>query len=97
MMRDPRSIIIEPVVTEKTTYSREAHNEVAFRVVTDANKIEIKHAVEEIFGVTVVGVRTMNVMGKMKRLGRYEGRRPAWKKAIVSLKEGDTIEFFEHA
>jgi len=60
-----------------------------------ANKIEIGKAVEELFGVHVLKVRTINVPGKPKRLGRYEGRRPGWKKAIVTLAEGETIEIFE--
>lgn len=97
MKRNPREIILEPVVTEKTTYCREANNEVVFVVARNANKIEIRKAVEEIFGVTVLGVRTMKVLGKVKRLGRHEGRRSSWKKAIVTLRKGDSIEFFEHA
>ena len=71
-------------------------NKYTFEVAVDANKIEIKKAVEEIFGVQVADVNTMRVMGKMKRMGRYEGRRASWKKAIVTLKpESKTIEFFE--
>ena len=96
MKRDPRTIILEPVVTEKTTRERDAKNEVAFKVARSANKIEIKNAVEELFDVDVTAVRTMSVPGKLKRLGRFEGRRAGWKKAIVKLKEGQTIEFFEH-
>jgi large subunit ribosomal protein L23 len=97
MKRDPRTIILEPVVTEKTTRRREVKNEVAFKVAKDANKIEIRNAVEELFGVHVKGVRTVSMHGKVKRLGRFEGKRASWKKAIVTLKEGDVIEFFEHA
>ena len=97
MKRDPRTIILEPVITEKTTRRREVKNEVTFKVARNANKVEIRRAVEELFDVSVVGVRTMNVAGKVKRLGRYEGKRAAWKKAIVTLKEGQSIEFFEHA
>jgi large subunit ribosomal protein L23 len=97
MKRDPRSIILEPVITEKSARDRDLHNKVVFVVARDANKIEIGKAVEELFSVTVLGVRTMSVSGKLKRLGRFEGRRAGWKKAIVTLKEGDSIEFFEHA
>lgn len=97
MKRDPRTIILAPVITEKTTRRREVKNEVTFKVARDANKIQIRDAVEELFSVSVRTVRTMAVEGKIKRLGRFEGRRPSWKKAIVTLREGDTIEFFEHA
>lgn len=97
MKRDPRTIVLAPVVTEKTARRSETKNEVAFKVARDANKIEIRKAVEELFDVSVEGVRTIAMHGKVKRLGRFEGKRAAWKKAIVTLKEGDTIEFFEHA
>jgi len=97
MKRDPRTIILEPVVTEKTVQRRQFKNEVAFKVAKDANKIEIGNAVEELFDVSVESVRTIAMHGKVKRLGRFEGRRASWKKAIVTLKEGDSIEFFEHA
>ena len=97
MKRDPRTIILEPVITEKTARRREVKNEVTFKVARNANKIEIRNAVEELFDVSVRRVRTMAVRGKVKRLGRFEGRRASWKKAIVTLREGDTIEFFEHA
>jgi len=96
MKRDPRTIVLEPVVTEKATRMRETSNEYAFAVARDANKIEIKGAVQELFGVTVLDVRTSKVHGKLKRLGRNAGMRPTWKKAVVKLAEGDTIEFFEH-
>ncbi len=97
MKRDPRTIVLAPVVTEKTARMREAKNEFSFKVARDANKIEIRSAVEEIFNVVVTDVRTLSVTGKLKRLGRFQGRRASWKKAIVTLKEGQTIEFFEHA
>ena len=67
----------------------------SFRVAKDANKIEIKNAIEEIFKVTVVSVNTVNVHGKMKRMGRTQGKTASWKKAIVTLREGDSIEVFE--
>ena len=97
MKRNPRTIILEPVLTEKTMRAHEKSNEVAFVVARNANKIEVKRAVEELFKVKVLDVRTMSVAGKTKRLGRFEGKTAAWKKAIVTLGEGDTIEFFEHA
>ena len=97
MSRDAREIILEPVVTEKSTRQRETHNVVAFVVARNANKIEIRKAVEKLFDVSVTSVRTITVPGKRKRLGRYEGMRSGWKKAIVTLKEGESIEFFEHA
>ena len=73
------------------------HRQYAFEVDPNANKIEIQRAVEQLFKVTVIQVRTANVLGKMKRLGRRYGKRPDWKRAIVTLKEGDRIDFFEGA
>ena len=96
MSRDPRKIILEPVGTEKIARAGEKANVVAFKVSSDANKIEIRNAIEKLFSVKVTDVHTISVPHKLKRLGRFEGRRPGWKKAIVTLKEGDTIEFFEH-
>lgn len=90
-----RQVLLKPLVTERTTKLRDENNKYAFEVDHRANKMEIKNAVEEIFGVHVVSVRTMNVLGKLKRLGRSEGRQPSWKKAIVTLREGDTIEAFD--
>ena len=95
MRRDPRSIVLEPIITEKTASRRDSANEVAFKVARDANKIEIRGAVEELFDVVVTDVRTMAVTGKLKRLGRFEGRRASWKKAIVKLKEGQTIDLYD--
>jgi len=94
-MRDPRRIVLRPLVTEKATTLKDEHNQVSFQVATDANKVEIRHAVESIFKVKVTGVRTQVVFGKEKRMGRYVGRRPSWKKAIVSLGPGSKIELFE--
>ncbi|MDK2823778.1 MAG: large subunit ribosomal protein [Clostridia bacterium] len=93
-MKNPRDIIIKPVVSEKSVANME-HNKYTFKVDLKANKIDIKKAIEEIFKVKVLDVKTMIVKGKMKRMGRYEGKRPDWKKAIVTLKEGDKIEIFE--
>ncbi len=90
-----KNILIKPLLTEKMVNYKESENKYAFVVVKDANKIEIKHAVEERFKVRVTAVNTMNYSGKLKRQGRFEGRRPAWKKAIVSLHEGDEIEVVE--
>jgi large subunit ribosomal protein L23 len=92
---DPRQIILEPIVTEKSTIAREMHNRYTFRVIPGANKHQIARAVEEIFDVTVLEVRTVRMDGKVKRLGRNIGRRSAWKKAIVTLKKGDSVDFFE--
>jgi large subunit ribosomal protein L23 len=85
-----------PVITEKSTYVKENYRTVAFKVLRDANKIEIKDAVEKIFKVKVESVRTATFHGKKRRQGRYSGRRPDWKKAYVTLKEGEKmIEFSE--
>jgi large subunit ribosomal protein L23 len=85
-----------PVITEKSTLVKETLRTVAFKVLRDANKIEIKDAVEKIFKVKVQSVRTANFHGKKRRQGRYTGRRADWKKAYVTLKEGEKmIEFSE--
>lgn len=85
-----------PVITEKSTNLKEGLRTLAFKVLRDANKIEIKDAVEKIFKVKVESVRTANFHGKTRRQGRYSGRRPDWKKAYVTLKEGEKmIEFSE--
>ncbi|GAB4537420.1 MAG: 50S ribosomal protein L23 [Thermodesulfovibrionia bacterium] len=88
-------ILISPLLTEKANILKEANNQVLFKVARDANKIEIKRAVEEIFKVKVEDVRTVNYKGKKKRMGRYEGRKPDWKKAIVTLKKGEKLDFIE--
>ena len=88
-------IIKKPVITENSM-DQMADRKYTFEVAKDANKIEIKKAVEEVFGVKVADVNTINVTGKLKRMGRYEGRRASYKKAIVTLAKGSkTIEFFE--
>jgi large subunit ribosomal protein L23 len=107
-MRDPQSIIKRPLLTEKSARLRETGGrasapaegtdyaqQVVFEVARDANKIEVRRAVEELFKVSVADVRTLIVRGKEKRMGRFSGRRPSWKKAFVTLKPGDNIEFFE--
>jgi len=88
-------IIKKPLVTEKTTLEKDARNIIAFEVNRDANKIEIKDAVEKLFNVEVSTVKTINVPGKMKRFGRNIGKRSNWKKAYVTLKEGSSVDFFE--
>lgn len=89
------SIIVAPMVTEKGTVVNEKANQVVFRVSREASKGAVRDAIEEMFKVTVLKVRTSNFLGKIRRQGRTIGRRPAWKKAYVTLKEGDRIEFFE--
>ena len=91
---EARDIIIKPVVTEKSIGLMEP-NKYVFKVALKANKIEIKKAIEEIFKVKVVDVNTVRINGKMKRMGRYEGKTSDYKKAIVQLAEGDSIEIFE--
>lgn len=93
-MKNPRDILIKPVVSEKST-SLLAENKYTFIVELNANKTEIKKAVEEIFKVKVETVNTMRVKGKMKRVRQFTGRTPERKKAIVTLKDGDKIEIFE--
>ena len=95
MNREPRSVVRRALVTEKGTRLREGQNGFLFEVARDANKIQIKKAVESIFNVKVDTVRTLRVHGKPKRLGRYAGHRPDWKKAVVTLKRGQSIELFE--
>jgi len=94
-MRREHEIIAAPVVTEKGTFVNETGNQVVFRVRPDANKLEIKHAVERLFKVKVLKVRTSNFLGKTRRVGRSAGRRSDWKKAYVTLGEGQRIDFFE--
>ena len=89
------SVIITPVVTEKGTLASETANQVVFRVRPQASKDLIRAAVEQMFKVTVLKVRTSNFMGKERRRAAIKGRKPDWKKAYVTLKQGDRIEFFE--
>ncbi len=88
-------IIKRPILTEKSLDQKGMYNKLHFEVDRRANKIEIKKAVEQIFKVDVIDVRTMNVKGKRKRVGRYWTKRPDWKKAIVTIKPGQKVEFFE--
>jgi large subunit ribosomal protein L23 len=91
----PRNIVIAPVITEKSERQMQDGNTYTFKVSINANKIEIKQAIERIFSVKVLDVNTIRMMGKPKRLGRYSGKRPDWKKAIVTLRAGDKIAEFE--
>ena len=94
-MKDPYSVLRRPLITEKSNLMKEELNQIAFEVDRRANKIVIKEAVKKLFNVHVVKVRTFTVLGKRKRVGRTEGRTSSWKKAIVTLKEGERIDFFE--
>lgn len=87
--------IVRPLVTEKTSNTYQDRGEYTFEVNPAANKIEIKSAIERLWPVKVASVQTMNCRGKTRRVGGNVGRRPHWKKAIVKLREGDTIEIFE--
>jgi large subunit ribosomal protein L23 len=93
-MKGPQDIIQAPLISEKGTALAESTNQVLFKVRTEANKIEVKQAVETLFKVKVVQVRMARYLGKMRRIGKNIGRRPMWKKAYVTLREGDKIDFF---
>lgn len=93
-MRGVRDTVLAPLISEKGSMLNESSNQVVFRVRPDANKIEIRQQVETLFKVTVLDVRTARYLGKKRRVGRNVGRLPLWKKAIVTLKEGDRIDFF---
>lgn len=95
--REPYSILLKPLLTERSALLKEALNKYTFAVSSDANKGEIKRAVETLFKVKVAKVHTMVVPGKTRRMGRFEGRRADTKKAIVTLKQGQKIEFGEEA
>ena len=90
-------VVQGPVITEKGTLVNEQGNQVVFRVHPRANKVEIRQAVERLFKVKVEKVRTARLLGKERRVGRHAGRRPDWKKAYVTLAEGNRIDFFEGA
>ena len=89
------SVIKKPIVTEKSTISREEENKYLFEVDRGATKIDIRNAVEKIFKVTVVNVHTINISGKKKRVGRVVGRRRNWRKAVITLAPGSSIEVHE--
>jgi len=92
---DMYSVIKRPIITEKTTIAKEEYGKYVFEVDRRATKIDIQHAIEKIFKVKVVDIRTFNMKGKRKRLGRIMGKRRDWKKAIVTLTPGSTMEVFE--
>ncbi|MGD9344744.1 MAG: 50S ribosomal protein L23 [Candidatus Aminicenantes bacterium] len=95
-MKDPYTIILRPVITEKSTWLKEVNREICFEVAPHANKIEIKEATEQLFKVKVENVRVIKKRGKRRRVGRNEGKTKDWKKAYVKLKEGEKmIEYFE--
>ncbi len=94
-MREPREVVVRPLMTEKSMRLKDERNVVTFQVSPDANKVEIRQAVETIFNVKVRAVRTATVEGKLKRMGRHQGRRPSWKKALVTLQPGHKIELVE--
>jgi large subunit ribosomal protein L23 len=89
-----QDIIQRPIITERATALKDRFNQVVFRVLGAANKNQIRDAVEGLYGVGVTAVRTSTVHGKLKRRGRSVGKLPNWKKAIVTLKQGDNIDFF---
>ncbi|MCX8021945.1 MAG: 50S ribosomal protein L23 [Syntrophorhabdaceae bacterium] len=90
-------VILRPIITEKSGLQRETANQYVFEVARDANKIEIRRAIEKIFKVKVVSVQVALMEGKKRRIGRYSGKRPDWKKAIVKLDPKDKIKLFEGA
>jgi large subunit ribosomal protein L23 len=97
-MKNLYEVIRRPLITEKSTLLKETQNSLCFEVHRDATKPEIKKAVETLFSVKVEDVRVANVHGKVKRQGRYSGKRPDWKKAYVVLKKGEKmVEYFENA
>ncbi|MBI3810325.1 MAG: 50S ribosomal protein L23 [Nitrospirae bacterium] len=95
MTRNARDIIIRPLLTEKLTEMRESQRKIGLLVRADANKVEIKKATERALNAKVEKVNVMNVGGKARRIGRMAGKKPDWKKAIVTLKPGEKLEIFE--
>jgi large subunit ribosomal protein L23 len=97
MKMDVHAVLVQPLLTEKITGLREKTNTVGFIVHPDANRVQIKQAVEALLKVKVEKVNVMNVRGKVKRLGRFSGKRSDWKKAFVTLKKGEKLEMYESA
>lgn len=96
MEKTAQDIILKPIITEASMENLE-NNKYTFKVAKNANKYEIKSAIEQLFNVKVAKVNTLNVRGRKRRMGRYEGYTPSWKKAVVTLKDGEkTIEFFNN-
>jgi len=96
MQRDPHTILVRPVLSEKTIALTEDGSRAVFEVALDANKVEVAKAVEKIFDVKVAKVNTRRVQGKIKRMGKFSGRRPERKRAIVTLAPGHTLNLFEN-
>ncbi|MFQ5668434.1 MAG: 50S ribosomal protein L23 [Candidatus Binatia bacterium] len=94
-MKDAFQVVASPLITEKGTLVNEQGNQFVFRVHPQANKVEIRRAVERLFKVKVENVRTLNYLGKHRRVGRSTGQRSRWKKAYVTLAPGHRIDFFE--
>jgi large subunit ribosomal protein L23 len=88
------NVVVRPLITEKTLRLAERHNSYTFQVRREANKVQIRDAIERLFDVTVLAVRTQNHMGKFRRVGRSVGSTPPSKRAVIHVKEGDTIEFY---
>ena len=97
MKIDMHAVLVQPLLTEKITGLREKTNTVGFIVHPDANRVQIKQAVESLLKVKVEKVNVLNIRGKVKRLGRFSGRRSDWKKAFVTLKKGEKLEMYESA
>ena len=97
MKLDMHAVLVQPLLTEKLTAIRETTNTVGFIVHPGANRVQIKQAVETLLKVKVARVNVMNVLGKVKRLGRFSGKRSDWKKAFVTLKKGEKLEMYESA
>ena len=95
-MKSVFDIVTSPLITEKGTMVSELSNQVVFRVRRDASKDEIRKAIETLFKVKVEKVRTLNLLGKIRRVGKHAGKRPDWKKAYVTLAEGQRIDFFDN-
>jgi len=97
MKLDMHAVLVQPLLTEKLTGIRETTNTVGFIVHPDANRVQVKQAVETLLKVKVARVNVLNVLGKVKRLGRFSGKRSDWKKAFVTLKKGEKLEMYESA
>ena len=90
----PHEVVLRPLITEKTLRMAERDNAYTFQIRTGANKVQVRDAIERIFKVGVVAVRTQNCIGKFRRVGRHTGATSNWRKAIVKVKQGDAIEFY---
>jgi len=90
----PHEVVLRPLITEKTLRMAERDNAYTFQVRSTANKVQVRDAIERLFDVRVTDVRTQNYRGKFRRVGRYTGATPNWKKAVITVKQGDSIEFY---